>query len=381
MRTRWKTHAILARLQAELDELQRADQFRKVGAVEGINLCSNDYLGLSDDPRLKLALTSAIERQGERVCSTGSRLLSGNSSQWEMLEAKAASFVGAEAAVCFSSGYLANIGVLTSLLGPETTVFSDAANHASIIDGIRLSRANKVIFPHGDLQFLEEMLRASNDTRERFIVVESVFSMDGDLAPIEDLYVLAARYDAGLIVDEAHATGVMGPNGRGIVAQSGRPDCVIATIHTCGKALASTGAFVACAETTRRYIVNKARSFIFSTALPPFAAEQISEALSIVAGEDERRRHLRLLSEYLRVELNSRGFDTSRSESHIVPVVLGSNDTALSVAQSLIDRGFGVKAIRPPTVPAGTARLRLSLTSRLRFDDLATLVRALCDAR
>lgn len=382
MRTRWKTHAILSRLQAELEELHLENQFRKVGNVEGINLCSNDYLGLSDDPRLKQAVISAIGMEDERICSTGSRLLSGNSSSWEKLETRAASFVGAEASVYFSSGYLANVGLLTALLGPTATVFSDSANHASIIDGIRLSRAQKAIFPHGDLDYLERMLQSAPDGRaERFIVVESIFSMDGDLAPLSDLYTLAGRYDAGLIVDEAHATGVVGPNGRGLVAHSGRPDCVIATVHPCGKALASMGAFVACSETLRQYLINTARPFIFSTALPPYVAAQTAEALKVVMLEDERRRHLRLVSEFLRAELKDRGFDTSCSQSHIVPVVLGSNETALRVAAALVEAGFGVRAIRPPTVSAGTARLRLSLTSRLNIDQLAMLVQALCDAR
>ncbi len=305
--------------------------------------------------------------------------MSGNAPVWEQLEERLASFIGAEAALYFSSGYMANVGVLSTLLGPDSTVFSDSANHASIIDGIRLSRARKVIVPHGDLTFLEDALRCSSG--ERFIVVESIFSMDGDRARLEDLYGLANRYAAGLIVDEAHATGVAGLCGRGLVAASGRPDCVIATVHTCGKALASMGAFVVCSGLVRQYLINKARSFIFSTALAPYVAVQTAEAVTIVEDADVRRRQLQELAEFLRAALQNNGFDTGGSESHIVPVILGSNETALQVARKLVGQGFGVKAVRPPTVPAGTARLRLSLTTRIKMDQLASLVRALRDAR
>ena len=377
MRTSWKTQAILARLQADLDALQQQSQFRQVGKIAGINLCSNDYLALSDDPRLRQAVIAALQRQDLALCSTGSRLLSGNSPAWEEFESRAAAFTGAEAALAFSSGYMANIGLLASIAGPESTVFSDSANHASIIDGLRLSRARKVIFPHNDLQGLEDRLKADTGSQERIIVVESIFSMDGDLAPLQELYGLADKYDAGIIVDEAHATGVVGPQGRGLVAQSGRPDCVIASVHTCGKALAAMGAFVACSQTLRQYLVNMARTFIFSTALAPHAAIQATEALSLASAADDRRHHLQALAATLRRGLNERGFDTSRSASHIVPVILGSNDRALRTAESLSAQGFGVKAVRPPTVPAGTSRLRLSLTARLTHDQVNALLQAI----
>jgi len=376
MRTRSKVPATLLRLESELEELRRENQFRELHAIEGINLCSNDYLGLSRDPRMKDTVRRALQ-DGCPVSSTGSRLLSGHSDEWNALEMQLASFVGAEAAVFFSSGYLANVGLLTSVLGSRSTVFSAAANHASLIDGMRLSRARKIVFPHTDLDFLERALRASGSAGERFIVVESVFSMDGDYAPLEYLYTLADKYDACLIIDEAHATGVLGPNGGGLVAEKGRPDCVLATIHTCGKALASMGAFVACSDTLRQYLINKARSFIFSTALPPYIARQTAEAVSIVVEADSKRHYLAELSEHLRYSLRDGGFDTGRSESHIVPVILGSNEPALRLARGLVERGFGVKAIRPPTVPAGTARLRLSLTTAIDMEQASQLARCL----
>jgi 8-amino-7-oxononanoate synthase len=205
--------------------------------------------------------------------------------------------------------------------------------------------------------------------------------MDGDLAPLRDLFALAEKYDAGLIVDEAHATGVMGPNGRGVVAAAGRSECVIATIHTCGKALASMGAFVACSSTVRHYLINRARPFVFSTALPPYIAAQTDEALRIARDLDDRRVHLERLSSYLREKLQHHGFNTGASESHIVPVILGTNRNALRTAERLVASGFGVKPIRPPTVPAGTARLRLSMNARLTTDQLSSFVQVLCNGR
>ncbi len=378
MRARWKSHPILERFEAELDDLRARDQFRELPEVEGINLSSNDYLALSDDPRLRFAIMRGLE-EGPRWSSTGSRLLSGNARDWEKLESQLASFAGTEAALYFSSGYLANVGLLSAVLQREATAFSDSANHASLIDGIRLSGANKIIFPHLDLDFLESALRRSGPG-ERFIIVESIFSMEGDRAPLDDLYGLAEKYDAQLIIDEAHATGVVGPGGRGLAAGHGRSDCVLATVHTCGKALASMGAFVASTAALRHYLINKARTFVFSTALPPYVAAQTSEAIRISIDADDRRAHLQELATYLRSRLRELGFDTRHSDSQIVPAILGSNEKALEVAARLSDCGFGVKAIRPPTVPKGTSRLRFSLTSRLTKSDLESLVQALRDA-
>jgi 8-amino-7-oxononanoate synthase len=380
MQVRSNSHPILVRLEAELEDLRSRRQFRQLAAVPGINLCSNDYLGLGEDPRIKHALADALER-GDRCSSSGSRLLSGYAAVWDDLEAELASFSGVEAALYFSSGYLANAGLLSAIIKPEATVFSDRANHASLIDGIRLTGARKVIYPHNNLNYLETALRANKQPGERFIVVESVFSMDGDRAPISDLYALADRYEAALIVDEAHATGVEGPSGRGLVAASGRPDCVLATIHTCGKALASMGAFIACSGRVREYLINKSRTFIFSTALPPYIASQTRTALNIVRNADDRRQHLRRLAHLLRAALIQHGFDTGASESHIIPIILGSNEIAVNTAARLTDAGFGIRAIRPPTVPPGTARLRVSLNSTLTAEHVSSFVQSLKDAQ
>jgi len=377
----------LQRLQLELDSLASQSQLRRLEIPQGVNLCSNDYLGLAADPRLRAALAAALAA-GSPVGSTGSRLLSGNSRVWEELESELAEFTGAGAVLYFGSGYAANLGLFGSVLRPGDVVFSDSANHASIIDGIRLSGARKIIFPHLDLNFLDEELRKEealpkngSAPAQKFIAVESVFSMDGDCAPIAELVALAERYGAQLIFDEAHATGVLGPQGRGLVAAAGATDRVLAVVHTCGKALAGMGAFVCCSGTLKQYLVNRARTFIFATALPPYMAAQMRAAIGIAAGMDRERAHLAKLAAHLRARLRDAGFDAGRGESHIVPVMLGQNERALEFAAGLGRLGFVVRAIRPPTVPPGTARLRLSLHAGLSTEILDRLVDGLVRIR
>jgi len=376
-----ETSDILSGLQAELTALEEKSQLRRLEQMEGVNLCSNDYLGLSTELRLARAVAAALE-SGSPVASTGSRLLSGNSRAWEELESAFARFAGSEAALFFSSGYAANLGLLAAILRPEDTVFSDQSNHASLIDGIRLSRARKVIFPHLDLNFLEDALRQTRLFAGRiFIVVESLFSMEGDRAPMADLFELAGRFGAELIVDEAHATGVLGPAGRGLVAAANGNSQVLASVYTCGKALASAGAFVCGSETLKQYLVNHARTFIFSTALPPYFAAQIGKAVEVVAEADADRRRLERLSVFLRAQLKQAGFDIGTTDSQIVPVLLGGNDTAIHYAQELSRHGFAVRPIRPPTVPEGQSRLRLSVTTKHSEEVLDHLVKALVAAR
>jgi 8-amino-7-oxononanoate synthase len=360
-------------MEAELASLASQSQLRRLEVMQGINFCSNDYLGLSCDPRLREAVADALAA-GAAVGSTGSRLLSGNARIWEDLETELARFAGTEAALFFNSGYAANTGLLGCIAGPQDVIFSDRANHASIIDGIRLSRARKVIFPHLDLGFLERELRSCDGAAQKYIVVESVFSMDGDRAPLTNLAVIANRHGAQLIVDEAHATGVFGPGGRGLAAASGAMRDILATIHPCGKAFAAMGAFVCCSETLKQYLVNHARTFIFSTAPPPYLAAQMRAALRIVARADDARSHLASLGAHLRARLRDAGFDTAGSDSQIVPVLLGGNEHALQFAALLCQAGFAVRAIRPPTVPLGTARLRLSLTAGMSIEILDRLV-------
>jgi 8-amino-7-oxononanoate synthase len=373
------TSTTLARLAADLDLLVSQAQLRRLSALDGIDLTSNDYLGLATDSRLKDAVVESLKR-GERAGSTGSRLLSGNSRVWEELESEFAGYVGSEAALFFNSGYAANTGLLGSLLLPGDVVFSDNANHASIIDGIRLSKAHKIIFPHLNMTFLEDQLRRAPLRGERFIVVESVYSMEGDLAPLQDLAALAGRYGAELIVDEAHATGVFGEMGRGLVSEAGLSGRLLASVHTCGKALGSAGAFVAGSDLLKQTLVNRARPFIFSTALPPYFAAQVRAALGIVKKADYLRKRLHSLVEGLRIRLKELRLNTGNSASQIIPVLLGSNRRALRVAEHLHRTGFAVRAIRPPTVPAGTARLRLSLNAGLSPGDLDRFVQSLKEA-
>jgi 8-amino-7-oxononanoate synthase len=365
------------RIRAELADLESRSQLRHLEAPRGIDLSSNDYLGLASDPRMKQAILEAVNA-APRIASTGSRLLSGHYQVWTNLENDFADWIGSEAALYFTSGYAANIGLLSAVLRPEDIVFSDSANHASLIDGMRLAKCRRIIFPHLDLNALEADLRWSHSSSgARFIVVESIFSMDGDPAPLRDLSALATRYGAELIVDEAHATGVCGPGGRGCVAEAGLTGRVFATVHTCGKALAAAGAFVCGSESLRQYLINRARTFIFNTALPPYFASHVAAGMRLAVNAEAQRTHLASLSSFFKIELQQNGFDTAGSDSHIVPVVLGSNDTALAFAANLQARGYGIRAIRPPTVPAGTARLRLSLTAKLSHATLADLVGAM----
>ena len=369
------------RILAELADLESRAQLRHLETVRGIDLGSNDYLGLSADPRMKQAIREGLD-SSPRLASSGSRLLSGHDEVWTAVENDFARWVGAEAGLYFTSGYAANIGLLSSILRPEDAVFSDSANHASLIDGIRLAKCKRVIFPHLDLNALEAELRWTHSgSGARFIVVESIFSMDGDRAPLQDLATLAARYDAELIVDEAHATGVCGPQGRGCVAEAGLAGHVFATVHTCGKALAAAGAFVCGSEPLRRFLINRARTFIFNTALPPYFAAQVAAGMRLAKTAETERTQVADLSIFLKNELLGNGFDTAGSESHIVPIVLGSNETALAFASQLQARGYGIRAIRPPTVPPGTARLRVSLTSKLTQPLLADLAGALVQIR
>ena len=370
-----------ARVNAELAALAARDQLRRLSTIQGVNLCSNDYLGLATDSRLRQAIFDALAG-GTALAATGSRLLSGNAEIWEELEAEIAQFMASEAALYFGSGYSANVGVLSALIHPGDVVFSDAANHASIVDGLRLSGARKVIFPHLDLDSLERELRKEYPgAAQKFIVSESIFSMDGDRAAVVDLVALGEEYGAEIIIDEAHATGVEGPQGRGTVAACGIADRVLVTVHPCGKALAGVGAFVCCSEKLKQYVVNRARTFIFSTALPPYVAAQMRAAIRAVELANPERFALGTATTFLRQRLRGAGFDIGQGDTHVVPIFLGENELAIRFAALLGDAGFGVRAIRPPSVPSGAARLRISLTAKLSMDVLARFADALISIR
>lgn len=364
---------LLKELERGLLELEAKNQRRSLAEIHGVNLCSNDYLGLAESAELKAAAIAALQ-ESARCGGTGSRLLSGNSAAWEEVEEEFAEFAGTEAALYFGSGYAANVGLLTSLLGKGDVVLSDALNHASLIDGIRLSGARRVIVPHLDLGRLEAALAEHAGERcRKIIVTESVFSMDGDVADVQTLGKLAEKYGAALIVDEAHATAVHGPQGRGIVASAALEKSVLATVHTCGKALASAGAFVCGSNTLRDHLINHARTFIFSTAMPPGMAGQIRAALKLARGMDAERAALRERAWQFAAGLREEAWDLSGSTTQIVPAIVGSNEQATSAAEYLQCEGFAVRAIRPPTVPEGRARLRFSLTARISAEELARL--------
>jgi 8-amino-7-oxononanoate synthase len=350
---------------------------RSLAEIHGVNLCSNDYLGLAEHPKLHEAVIDAVTH-ARRVGGTGSRLLSGQTEEWRTLEEEFAKFAGTEEALLFSSGYAANVGLLASLVGKDDVIYSDALNHASLIDGMRLSGARKVIYPHLDLDALEDLLREeAGGPWRKVIITESVFSMDGDVAPLKEIAGLADKYGAAIILDEAHSTGVRGPQGRGLAAEAGIVPQLLAAIHTCGKALACAGAFVCGPAVLKEHLINHARTFVFSTALPPYFSRQIGAALRLAAGMDQERRGLQERAEHFRNALRAEGFDIAGSASQIVPVVFGKIDETLDAAEYLQQDGFAVRAIRPPTVPVGKARLRLSLTCRIPQDELDRLVGSL----
>jgi 8-amino-7-oxononanoate synthase len=369
--------SLLAELQAGLRELESRSQRRTLVEITGVNLCSNDYLGLSDNPALKQTVIEAMLK-ATRIGGTGSRLLSGHAAVWNELEEEFAAFAGSEAALYFGSGYAANIGLLTSLAHKNDVIFSDALNHASIIDGIRLSGAQKAIYPHRDLNALESALKENQSTPGRkLIVTETVFSMDGQVAPLDAIVALAEKHGASVILDEAHATAVHGPRGRGIAAQLLADGRVLAAMHTCGKALASAGAFVCGPAVLREHLINHARTFIFSTAMPPYLAEQIRAALRLAAGMDKERAKLLSRSQNFAKSLQRDGWETLATTTQIVPAVMGVNDAAVAAAEFLQHAGFAVRAIRPPTVPQGSARLRFSVTHKISAAELERLAATL----
>jgi 8-amino-7-oxononanoate synthase len=320
-------------------------------------LCSNNYLGLADH-RTIVAASEASARQ-DGVGAGASRLITGTMGAHEEAELAFAEFIQAPAAALFSTGYAANLGTVQALVGPGDAVFSDALNHASLIDGCRLSRATVHVYPHRDVQQLESLMREHRPRAGRaLIITDSLFSMDGVRAPLRDLATLASSFDAGLLVDEAHALGVLGPAGRGLAAAEGiEPDVIVGTL---GKAFGVAGAFVAASEEIVSLVRNRARSFVYSTAPPPMNARAAIAALGLVREADDARATLLAHADRLRSELRKQGFDVPNDDSHILPVLVGDNDRTMQLSAKLLDRGIFVQGIRPPTVPEGTARLRVT---------------------
>ncbi|HYT85763.1 MAG TPA: 8-amino-7-oxononanoate synthase [Burkholderiales bacterium] len=378
---------IFQRLADQLAEIERRGLMRRRIAREGpqgprivvdgreyLAFCSNDYLGLANHPRIVEAAIDAALRHG--VGEGASHLLSGHSVVHERLEAKLAEFVGMPRALLFSSGYQANIGAITALAGPEDAVFSDALNHASLIDGVRLSRAQVVRYPHADLEFLEKAL-AESRARARLVVTDGVFSMDGDIAPLPAMLDLCERHDAWLLVDDAHGFGVIGPEGRGSPAHFGLRSPRIAYVGTLGKAAGVAGAFVAGATEVVETVLQRARTYIYNTASPALLAAAVEESLQLIREEEWRRERLYRWIGALKQALHGTDVVLAPSDTPIQPLLIGGNAEAVSASAALRERAILVPAIRPPTVPEGTARLRISLSAAHGEDDVARLAAAL----
>jgi len=363
------------RILTHLQGLQERQLLRTLRPPAGIDLSSNDYLGLANHPFLKKRMIDAVELEG--CGSTGSRLLRGERDSFAAIERRFAEFKGTARALYFSSGYLANLAVLTTFPEAGDTILSDERNHASLIDGIRLSGVKRVVFPHNDVAALARVLKDCEGQGQTFVVTESLFSMDGDRALLAAYAALCRGTKAALIVDEAHAVGVFGERGSGLIESTGIDRDVFVSINTAGKALGVSGAFVTGPEWAIDYLVQRARPFIFSTAPPPAVAGALDASLTLIASEPERRTELANRAGYLRACLAEAGISTPADSSHIIPVILGDNDRALVVAQALQSQGFDVRAIRPPTVAPGTARLRLSVNVNLTEATLERFVTAL----
>lgn len=339
---------------------------------ERINFGSNDYLGLAADPRLVEAAAQAAQQEGWG--SGASPLIVGRSVWHERLERRLAEFEGTEAALVFSSGFAANLGAIEALVGRGDAIYGDQLNHASIIDGCRLSRAEVYVYPHRDVARLEELLKAGASFRRRLIATDSLFSMDGDLAPLVELAELAERYDAMLMVDEAHATGVFGPHGRGVAEHLHVEDRIPIRIGTLSKALGCSGGFVCGSRRLIEWLVNRARPYVFSTAPPPSSCAAAVAALDIVAKEPWRRDRLLARAARLRQDLSARGWNIGDSTSQIIPVIVGEASRTLALAGALAERGIYVPAIRPPSVPVGRSLLRVSLSYE-HTDEMLTALR------
>ena len=366
-------------IQLQLRELKDKDRLRSLRERTGIDFTSNDYLGLAESEELRSAAADAIAR-GVPVGAGGSRLLRGNHVEHEALEAEAAAYFGAETALYFGAGYTANVAIFSTLPQRDDMVFHDELVHASVHEGMRHGRAERQSVPHNDIEAFETRLRQWRKAGGRgrpWIAVESVYSMDGDSPNLTDLIAVADRHDATLVVDEAHATGVSGPDGRGLAAAFEGRDNVI-TLHTCGKALGTSGGFVLGPKLVCDFLINRARPFIYATAPSPLIAAVTRVALEISRTTPERRERLASLVAYSNRELQARCGLTS-SRSHILPIIVGADGKAVALAGALQQCGFDVRAIRPPTVAEGTARLRIALSANLSESVIAELFDALAD--
>ena len=374
-------------LTTELQELEANHLYRRFRVFENVKstqatvegkrvtiFSGNNYLGLAQHPRLIEAAQKALGTHG--VGASSARLISGTTDLHASLEARIAQFEGKERALLFSTGYLANLGTLSALVGSGDEIILDKLDHASLIDAARLSGATVRVYPHGNLDYLEKLLERTK-ARRTWIVTDSVFSMDGDLAPLRDLVQLKNRYGAYLVVDEAHGTGVFGKMGRGVSELMNVSDSVDVHIGTLSKAVGALGGFVVGRSKLIEYLMNRARSFIFSTALPPSICAAAIQAFDLIEEEPEIRKRLWQNVELLQSGLKQAGVPISASQSPIIPVVYGEEERALKVSHELLGKGFFVPAVRYPTVPKGKARLRLTVSAAHSEEEIKGLVSAL----
>lgn len=377
-----------ASIAEELRAIKEAALYRQLRRVENdqgpvllldgrevVNFSSNNYLGIANHPTLAEAAKDAIDRYG---CGSGaSRLISGNMTLHEQLEERLAEFKGTEAALVFNSGFQANTGILSTLAGEGDAIFSDALNHASIIDGCRLARAKTWVYRHCDLDQLEAGLKQAENARRKLIVTESIFSMDGDQAPLTGIVELAEKYGAIVMVDEAHATGMFADNGAGVVAKLGLTERVAVQMGTLGKALGGFGAYVAGSSALRELLINRCRSFIFTTALPPAVMAMALAAIDLVRREPERRAALFNNCRRLKEGLMKLDFLAATNDSPIVPLIIGDAEKTMRLSDGLLERGVFAQGIRPPTVPPGTSRLRITLMATHTAEHIAKALDAL----
>ena len=367
----------------EIDRLARSGLYRSlrtlepaadgrvmINGKESILLCSNNYLGLADHPALKSASIDAVSRYG--AGSGASRLVSGNLELHDRLEKRIAAFKGTEAAILFNSGYAANIGTIQATVGRGDTIYSDRLNHASIVDGAILSRARLIRYPHNDFTALRTLLEKDRSSARRLIVTDGVFSMDGDIAPLQELVAIKREFKALLMVDEAHATAVMGEHGRGSAALLGVAEDIDIQMGTLGKGLGSFGAYIAGSREMIEYLMNSSRSFIFSTSLPPATLAASIAALEIAASAegDELRRRLEVNRRLFSGILEESGVNTLGSPTQIIPIMVGAAAETMNFSKTLLEEGIFVQGIRPPTVPAGSCRLRCTVMAVHRAEDL-----------
>lgn len=365
--------------ETDLRDLARRGRLRSLRERSGIDFTSNDYLGLAESSELRQAAADAIAR-GVPIGSGGSRLLRGNHAEHEALESEAAAYFGAETALYFGGGYVANFAIFSTLPQRGDLVVHDELVHASVHEGMRRGRADYISALHNDVDAFDDAIkrwRAAGGKGRPWISVESVYSMDGDSPNLNELFAVADRHEAMIVIDEAHSTGVLGPDGRGLAASFEGRDNVL-TLHTCGKALGTVGGFIVGPKVIRDFLVNRSRPFIFATAPSPLIAAVTRASLRISRTDSTRRERLANLVEFAGRELRQR-CNIEPSGSHILPVVIGADQAAVALAAALQRRGFDIRAIRPPTVAEGTARLRIALTLNVNETVVADLFAALSD--